>query len=310
MSDTKILLLCNNKIAVPALRELLFYNQVAAIMIPEKNKEVITLVKKMTEGLPVECKVVNRENFADKIKEIAAIHKPVAAVMMTFPYIIPGELLSLFPKGFINFHYGKLPEYRGPEPIFTQIVKQEKNPGLCVHVVTEGVDSGPVILNETVTYDENDTYGMLREKLAIAGAGLINILMKILSFGTILPAVPQDEGKASYHRKPGAADLMINWKTMDSAAIKALVNACNPWNKGCGALIKGEIIGITEVEIIDAEGKGDEPGTVLTTDKVNGFRVCTCDNKALKLNIVYTEQGFFSGSKLENTGLKPGDLLA
>jgi methionyl-tRNA formyltransferase len=308
----KIILLCNNKIALPALKELIFFKQVAAILIPANNKQVFTDVKEFIAegGSDALVLLVTKSNFSTTIKEAIATYQPIAVIMMTFPFIIAPDILALPPKGFINFHYGKLPQYRGAEPIFTQIVKQEKQPALTVHVVNEGIDSGPIIMQQVVTYNENDTYNGLQTKLADAGAKLIGSLIKILSFGKFIPAIPQDESLAAYHSKPTATDLMIDWQTMTSQQIKALVNACNPWNKGCGAKINNTVFGITEVEILD---KGNYPilksGTITCLNYTGGLLVCTCDEMLLKINIIYTNSGFESGYKLKNYGVNSGDCF-
>lgn len=307
IGDAKVVLLCNSLIAVPALRELLFYKRLSSVIVPARNKEVAEIIKEFTDEAEVPLITVKRKDFNEKIKEAIAADKPVAVLMMTFPYMIPEETLSLPPKGFINFHYGRLPQYRGPEPVFTQIARQEKQPALTVHIATAGVDDGPVILTETVAYDENDTYGLLQHKLADAGAKLAGVLMKILSFGSVVPATAQDENLASYHTKPVAADLMINWETMDSAAIKALVNACNPWNKGAGALINEQVFGITEVEITKTgPATPAKPGTIIACNKEDGLLVITADNAQLKVNIIYTSKGFFSGYRLAEFGINTG----
>jgi len=280
-----------------------------AIIVPEAIKELIKDIAEaqtqFTQQVPVI--MVSRKNFEQQIKQAAEQYKPVAVVMMTFPFIIPEKLLQIVPKGFINFHYGRLPDYRGPEPIFTQIIRQEKQPGLTVHVVTGEMDAGPVILEEIVPFDGDDTYGMLQQKLANTGAKLINLLIKVLSYGSMVPASPQDEAKAQYHKKPTAGDLMIDWQKMDSSAIKALVNACNPWNKGCGTIINDRLIGITEVEILN-QGPGiTAPGTILAANPKDGLLVSTCDNNIIRISIAYTPGGFISGAKLAKEGLKEGD---
>jgi methionyl-tRNA formyltransferase len=310
MAEIKILLLCNNRIAIPALQEMLFFKQVAAIVIPLKNTGLMADLKELVKGTGVPLLTVDRRNFRKVIRQEIEKKKPVTVLIMTFPYVIPKELLTLPPRGFINFHYGKLPEYRGPEPVFTQVMMQEKNPGLTVHVVTEGIDDGPVIIQETVPFDATDTYGLLQNKLAAAGAKMVSLLIKILTFGSILPAVPQDEGKASYHKKPTAATLMIDWLHMDSKAIRALVNACNPWNKGCGAVIKNRVIGITEVEI--TENNADKkifPGTIITLDDEAGLQVYCSDGNIIKITIFYTEAGFMSGKKLSSMNIQAGDIF-
>ncbi|MFN8244572.1 MAG: formyltransferase family protein [Ferruginibacter sp.] len=312
MADPKIILLCNSRIALPALRELLFFKRVAAIVLPQKNRSLKTDIDELLEGMEeVRLHTVTRRNFVTLLQEEIERTAVPAVLIMTFPYLIPAGLLALPPKGFINFHYGKLPEYRGPEPIFTQIRMQERNPELSVHIVTEGLDNGPVIMREQVEADESTTYGMLQHRMSMAGAKTVNLLLKIISYGSIIPSVPQDESRAAYHKKPEAPDLMINWQEMDSNQIRALVNACNPWNKGCGAIINDQVIGITEVEIIeDKEDKEVVPGTILALDEDNGLRVAACDGKIIKILIYFTEEGFRSGKKLAVPGVEKGSRFS
>lgn len=308
---SKVLLLCNNRIAFPALRELLFFGQVAAVVVPAKNKDLLADLDGLLKDTGVPLLAVERNNFQTIIREAIEKNKVMAALIMTFPYLIPKELFSLPAKGFINFHYGRLPEYRGPQPIFMQLLVQEKKPALTVHVVTEGIDDGPVILTEAVAYDPDDTYGIFQRKMANAGEKAVRLLLKILNFGNFLPSVPQDESRAAYHKKPVAADLTINWQAMDSHAIKALVNACNPWNKGCGAVINDRVIGITEVEILnDNIPETYLPGTIINLDPEKGMLVCTLDNKILRINILYTEEGFFTGKRMLDKGFKKGDRFS
>lgn len=309
MQKNQVILLCNNRIAIPAMRELLFYGQIAAIVVPANNKELLTDIEEIQTGTqqPVPVIPVTKKNFAAQLSEIIQKDQALAGIIMTFPFLIPKEVLSLPPKGFINFHYGRLPQYRGPEPIFNQVARQEKNPGLTIHVVTEGIDTGPVIMEQTLSYNEEDTYGLLQQRLAEAGAKQISILMKVLSFGTMVPSLPQDETLAAYHKKPTVKELMIDWEKMDSAAIKALANACNPWNKGCGATIGNRIIGITEVAVTGNSLSDETPaGTIVHCDEHNGLIVKTKDGKLLRLNIIYLNEGFFSGSRLASFGIKPG----
>ncbi len=310
MSDIKILLLCNNKVALPAFKELFFFNRLSAVIVPAANKDLISDIKDFIGEDELPILSVNKNNVIDTIKNAIKEYKPLSVLMMTFPFIIPESLLNLPPKGFINFHYGKLPQYRGAEPIFTQIIKQENHPALTVHIVSKGVDDGPIILTEPVEYSTEDTYGMLQNKLALAGQKAVATLVKILSFGKYIPSVPQDETQAGYHKKPTAEDLMINWQTMTSEQIKALVNACNPWNKGCATKINNHIIKITEIEMIPDDIIIDkEPGTIIFIDEHNGLQVVCKNNTIIKLTIIYTQEGFISGWKLKKSGITTGQAF-
>lgn len=303
MNDVKALILCNNPIALPGIREFLFYGKVAGMATPARNKEMQHLLK--DSGVPL--LPVNRKNYREELASFIRTEQVNVCLLMTFPYIISKELLALPEKGFINFHFGLLPGCRGPQPILMHLLNNDREAGITVHKVDEGIDTGPIIMQERVLIEETDTYGTLQTKLAYLAAKQAANLLKILSFGTILPATPQDETKANYYEMPTAAALTIRWEEMTAAEIVRLVNACNPWNKGAGAHIGEWFIGITEA-IIAGEAANDAtaPGTIMHCDSENGLVVRTKDAKRLKISIVFTNEGFFSGSRMSLFGIEAG----
>jgi methionyl-tRNA formyltransferase len=143
--------------------------------------------------------------------------------------------------------------------------------------------------------------------LAFLAARQAANLLKILSYGTIIPASPQDETKAGYYEMPKAEELTINWNEMTAEKIIRLVNACNPWNKGAGTSINEWIIGVTEAELSENTHSNElVPGTIIACNPGDGLLVKTIDNKNLRINIIYTNEGFFSGSRLADFGIKMG----
>jgi methionyl-tRNA formyltransferase len=94
---------------------------------------------------------------------------------------------------------------------------------------------------------------------------------------------------------------------MSAAVIVRLANACNPWNKGAGAFINNWFIGITEAEIAgDMSEDNILPGTVLACNKSEGLLIASSDKKKLKVNIVYLQEGFYSGYRIAEFGVKEG----
>jgi methionyl-tRNA formyltransferase len=131
-------------------------------------------------------------------------------------------------------------------------------------------------------------------------------LLKILSYGSIIPSTPQNESKAFYYEMPNAKQITINWKEMTAAQIHRLVNACNPWNKGASTSIASWIIAFTETELMGDSNKTDiAAGTILACNKEEGLLIQTCDAKKIKVTIVYLQEGFYSGWRLTEFGLKP-----
>ena len=122
-NEVKAIILCNNPIAMPAVKEFLFYNKVAAIVIPRKNAEMKDLLTVLIEGTGAKLITVDRKTALPHITAAIQEYAVTVGLVMTFPYILPPELISLPVKGFINFHYGLLPQCRGPHPIFWHILK-------------------------------------------------------------------------------------------------------------------------------------------------------------------------------------------
>lgn len=307
MNEIKALILCNNPIAIPGIKEFLFYGKVAAIATINRNKEMQHILQALLKDTGVPLLLLNKKEYKAQLSEAIKAYDATVVLMMTFPFIITPEILSLPAKGFINFHYGLLPQCRGPQPILSHLLNNDEEAGITVHIVDAGIDTGPVIMQEKIPIEDNDTYGTLQSKLAFLAAKQAANLLKILSYGTIVPAVPQDESKAGYFEMPTAAELTINWAEMSAKKIIRLVNTCNPWNKGAGTTINNWFLGITEAEIMEDDTLTElEHGTIIACNNEEGLIVKTSDNKKLKINIVYTSEGFFSGSRLAYFGIKTG----
>lgn len=306
-NDIKALILCNNPVSIAGIREFLFYGKVGAIAVTRRNKEMQQIIRSMIEGTEAELVIVTKNDYKSKLIDVINGKGINVGLMMTFPFILTEEIWKLPEKGFVNFHYGLLPQCRGPQPILWHLLNNDREAGVTLHKVDGGIDTGEIVMQEKTPIEETDTYGSLQAKLGYLAAKPAANLLKILSFGSFVPSSPQDESKANYYEMPGVKDLTINWEEMEAEKIVRLVNACNPWNKGAGTLIKDWFIGITEAEIAGESSEGDEKaGTILACDKEQGLLVKTCDGKKLKINIVYLQEGFYSGYRLSAFSVSPG----
>ncbi len=310
MNAVKALILCNNPIAILGIKEFLFYGKVGAIGIPKRNKEMAEILGQLLAETGIPLLLLDKKVYKKQLAEAIEVYKITVGLMMTFPFVITNEILAMPAKGFINFHYGLLPQCRGPHPILWHLINNDKEAGVTVHKVDAGIDTGDIILQEKIPVDITDTYGTMQGKLAYLAAKLAANLLKILSYGSIIPSIKQDETKAKYYEMAKASDLTINWAEMNAEKIIRLVNACNPWNKGAGATIKNWFIGITEAEMAgDCDDTNQKPGTIIACNKAEGLLVKTIDNKKLMITIVYLQEGFFSGWKLAGFGIAKGDCF-
>ncbi len=308
-SPVHIMVLCNNEMAIPAMQLLYQNGSLGAVLVPEKNTTLFSLMKQMLMGTGVSLISVNKKTLEPVIKKTATEKNITAAWLMTFSYIITKPLLRLLPGGFINFHYGLLPQYRGANPVLAQMLQGEKESGITVHVVDENIDTGPVVMQHKIAIEDRDTFGMQLQKLGILGATMVQPLLQFYQFSPVLPSVPQDETKAYYFKKPVAADLMINWDTMGSRQIIRLINACNPWNKGAGAIVKGKGVCLTDAMLTDDihHDTATLPGTIIALSERAGLKIYCLDKMVIKINVISTSEGFFAGNRLADYGVKIND---
>lgn len=310
-TEINIMVLCNNEMAIPAMQQLYQAGSLKAVLVPEMNGSLYALLKQMLIGTDIRLQTVNKKNLESTIRTVAAENKITAAWIMTFAYIIPKSLLQLLPGGFVNFHYGLLPQYRGPNPLLAQMLNGETESGISIHIVDEGIDTGPMVMQQKIPITDRDTFGIQIMKLGMLGATMAMNLLQLCRLHPIPLSVPQDESKAGYFQKPVAADLMINWKTMSSKQVIRLINACNPWNKGAGAIINNMGIYLTDAEPVDENYSATPlPGTITALDEIQGLKIYCFDNKQVRINVIHTEQGFFPGKRLRDYGIKLNDKFS
>lgn len=151
---------------------------------------------------------------------------PDVAVVVAYGKILPGALLEIPRKGFVNLHFSLLPLYRGAAPVQRAIMNGDDKTGVSVMVLTEGMDEGPVLARHEEPIDPNDTSATLGSRLAQVGA---DVLVDSLG-GYVSEAIhpePQDDAAATYAAKIGTDDARIDWKA-DARMIHDLVRALDP----------------------------------------------------------------------------------
>jgi methionyl-tRNA formyltransferase len=302
----KIAVLCNNRMAFPALQALHAAGRLCALGVPDKNPEVIEFCSMLSKQSGIPLFIMTSESCTGQIKNMMEISGANTVFTMTFPWKISSEILALYSGKFYNFHYGLLPEMRGADPVFETIRSRSGQSGITVHVIDRDIDKGAIILKKNIPVTAEMTHGALCTHLSWLGANLLNELLNLLQRNFL--GTEQNEEKARYYPKPGATDVCISWEKQDAETIEALIRACNPWNKGAYTQWNGwniRLVEATSVEI--ANHHTGTPGTILSLDKENGLIVKCNDNSHLRLDIVYVEEGFMSGHKLSAFGLRNGE---
>jgi methionyl-tRNA formyltransferase len=148
-------------------------------------------------------------------------------VVIAFGQILKKDFLHIPPWGGINIHASLLPKYRGAAPIHWAILNNENRTGLTAMRMEEGLDSGPILLQEEVSILPDETAGQLHDRLAqISGKILLKTLKRLSETG--FREIPQDGTKATYASKIDRNMSSVKWDP-SAQTISALIRALDPW---------------------------------------------------------------------------------
>ena len=308
MNMLRIAVICNNRMALPSLQFLAQQRVLAGIGIPETNLEVTQDCQMLFRNSGISVHSLKHKTLLPDTQNWLGEIKANLVWLMTFPWKIPQELLNLKEVPFYNFHFGLLPQMRGVDPIFECIRRKEIETGITVHLVTPKIDDGPVLMVQKIPLNMETTHGSLCSEMAANAAHICARLLPLFEKQPSPPTTPQSEENVHYYGRPGLTDVLINWDTMDSLSVSALVRACNPWNKGAYVSYKNWNFRVLSVSDYGDSQEASIPGTIVKGED-GSFLVHCLDRKLLKINIIYIEEGFFEGIKLFNFGVRMNDLL-
>lgn len=125
--------------------------------------------------------------------------------------IIPKELIDTPKLGVLNIHPALLPKYRGRYSTVHAIFNGEKETGVTVHWMNEGLDSGPIIMQKSYPIEDNDTAKEVYNKFTKVGTALFEDFLKLWISGKKITIAPQDEKQATYYPKGLPNDGKIDW---------------------------------------------------------------------------------------------------
>lgn len=304
----RIAILFNDRLALPALQQLVQSGLVVAVGTSERSSEMIGIMKQIALQAKVPSVIFSKKNMEADMTEWLQKYKPEVVLVKTFPYKIPSSVLNIPRYGFINFHYAPLPAYRGSNPLFWMIKEQAEIGGVTIHLMDENYDSGSILFQRQIPISPNDTFGMYSTKLAYIGLEMTAELLQSLSSEKLNPQLQQGN-QGRWYGRPSVADMTINWISMTALQVIALVNACNPWLKGAITKINGWTFGITKASVVELSVPDNMlPGTILELDEDKLIISCS-QHTALKVDILYCEEGYYLGAQLAAFGFKNGQKL-
>lgn len=267
---------------------------------PETKVLARERIPKATIYQPVRMRDEEARAFFEKRAEA---DRPLTAITASFGQILPGWLLRLPERGFINSHASLLPRWRGAAPINFAIWAGDSKSGVCLMEVVEALDAGPVYACSEVPIDEHTDAPILEERLASAGCNLLKDKLEDILGGHVT-AEPQSGEGLTYAPKTTKQMGALDWR-QPAADLERQVRALRPW-PGTWTRTKGRQLKVLRVRL--AEGCSSKPGEVLET----GERlVVACGEGALELTEVQLEgkRAMPASDLLRGFQLEPGQTL-
>jgi methionyl-tRNA formyltransferase len=175
-----------------------------------------------------------------------------AMVVAAYGLILPPGVLEVFPGGCINIHASLLPRWRGAAPIQRALLAGDRDTGISIMRMEQGLDTGPVYLSRALPILPDDSAGSLEDRLAALGAQCIVETLLPITDGA-LAALPQPNEGITYAHKISKQEAVIDW-TSDALAIERQVRAFNP-SPGASSVLGNDLIKIWHARASD-QGAG------------------------------------------------------
>jgi len=223
-------------------------------------------------------------------------------IVAAYGLILPESVLTLPRLGCLNIHASLLPRWRGAAPIQRAILAGDHETGITIMQMDTGLDTGAMLLKESITISPLDTAQTLHDKLSQLGARTIVKALALLQQNRLIPTA-QDETLACYAGKISKTEALIDWN-QTAAQIDRAIRAYNP-TPGAYTTFRGQSMKIWQAGII-AQG-ADQPGKVVAIER-DGI-IVACGTGMIRLEMIQKSGGkrlsaaeFLAGFKLH-----PGD---
>ena len=277
--------------AVPSLRAAHAHHEVVAVYTqpdrPAGRGRGLTpspvKLEAIQRGIPVlQPLSLKKKSTQDALREM----QPDVMIVVAYGLILPQAVLDIPQYGCWNVHASLLPRWRGAAPIQRAIEAGDEETGVCLMQMEAGLDTGPVLLEQSLELAADETGGSLHDKLAALGAQVLADGLGLLRAGLRPVARPQPAEGVEYAHKLDKAEARLQWSE-DAQVLERQVRALNPWPVA-EAQLQGERVRIHAAQAIPGV-PGMPVGSVLAATKA-GIDIA-CGKGALRLLVVQREGG-------------------
>jgi len=163
----------------------------------------------------------------DEVQQELASFEPDLMVVVAYGLILPAAVLETPKCGCVNVHASLLPRWRGAAPIQRAILAGDNETGVTLMQMDAGLDTGPMLIDDRCLITDDDTAGILHDRLASIGADLLGRHLDNILEGQLTP-VSQDDAMATYAEKLEKREASLDWSKPANVLLRQ-VNAFNPW---------------------------------------------------------------------------------
>ena len=205
------------------------YNIVGVVTQPDRyvgRKKVLTMPDVKVEALKYDIPVIQPARIKEDYQAVADL-KPDLIITAAYGQIVPQAVLDIPRLGCINVHASLLPLYRGGAPVHQAIIDGQEKTGVTIMYMVKKMDAGDMIAQKETPILEEDTVGILYDRLSDLGAELLKETLPDILKG-INQRIPQDENLVTYAPTLSREDERLDWN-MSARQVYNKVRGTNPW---------------------------------------------------------------------------------
>ena len=299
----KIVIIGQDQFGADILKELLLLNKnIVGISTPlpkqENDTDKLSLLGKENNLPNIYTKLLKEKKYADEFIES---WKPDLIIFAFVTDIVPKNILDSATIGAIQYHPSLLPKHRGRSAMNWAIVNGEKETGITIFWVDEGIDTGPILIQESVKINNDDSVSKIYfNNLYPLGIQLMIKAIKLVE-NNEAPKIIQDESLSTYEPPMTKKFGKIDWN-QDAQLIHNLIRGCDP-QPGAHAIFKEKPIQLYQSTLLKEKFDTEQNGTI-TDIRKNAIIIATSTGSIQIKKIREEGQGKTDASSLFHIGDK------
>ncbi|SFD79599.1 methionyl-tRNA formyltransferase [Chitinophaga sp. CF118] len=278
--------------------------QVCVFFSPPPDNYIHQKVTTLLHSINIPC-TIEQDQKTDVYNWLE--QKGLAVVfVLGYRYLLDVKIFGKLNISAFNIHYGPLPSFRGPVPVFWQLKQGESSLEISIHRLSSKFDDGEVVWKKETSNLPHYNYSYVHQlfsRLCIEG---VEFILSVIKSQFPLPDLRAKSKISAYYKRPQLTDVMINWDTMKGEEICDLVRACNPWNKGAQTLFYQQEAKLMDAQLMN-DSSTERAGTILDNNEC--ILIACADTKIIKVGMLYVSDYFIPAYQAEVWGFVKGKVF-